>query len=339
MEKKEEILYIIKRQPMISQDELAARVGLSRSAAAGYISRLMKEGAVLGKAYVFPPEKQILCIGGANIDRKLHVQALRWRDSNPASSTQSIGGTALNAAYVLYRRERTVSLVTMTGEDAAGRQLMEQIPFDTSYSLKTDTAPTGTYTAVFQEGEMEAAFADMAVYDQLLPEKLSRHQPSIKGASALLMDSNLPQETIRWLLSQAADSQMTVLVPVSAAKMERIPLELHGLNLIILNEKEAEVWMEQHHCSTLSDTIRASGAAAVMKTKGSRGAELFTAEGHVYEQPAVPVETADVTGAGDTSAAVMTEALLDGRTWQEAMKEAAEASAAVVSGQWDVYSD
>ncbi len=42
--REKEILAYLKKDPMISQDKLAARMNISRSAAAVHISNLMKKG-------------------------------------------------------------------------------------------------------------------------------------------------------------------------------------------------------------------------------------------------------------------------------------------------------
>jgi cell division protease FtsH len=47
-----EIFEILKKEPLIAQDELARRFGISRSSVAVHISNLMKKGVILGKGYV-----------------------------------------------------------------------------------------------------------------------------------------------------------------------------------------------------------------------------------------------------------------------------------------------
>ena len=47
-----QIFQWIMENPMISQEELAAKAGIARSSAAVHISNLMKKGYILGKGYV-----------------------------------------------------------------------------------------------------------------------------------------------------------------------------------------------------------------------------------------------------------------------------------------------
>lgn len=67
-EKEITILQLIQENPFLTQNELAEKTGLSRSAVAGYISALTREGKLLGRAYVLPQKKEVICIGGANIE-------------------------------------------------------------------------------------------------------------------------------------------------------------------------------------------------------------------------------------------------------------------------------
>ena len=96
------ILQLIKEDPFIAQNELAEKTGLSRSAVAGYISSLTKQGKILGRAYILPQKKEVLCVGGANVDRKIQTTGqLQYGTSNPAESSQSCGGVARNIEKTL----------------------------------------------------------------------------------------------------------------------------------------------------------------------------------------------------------------------------------------------
>ena len=63
-----QIFQWITENPMISQEELAAKAGIARSSAAVHISNLMKKGYILGKGYVTNGPSYCTIIGSANID-------------------------------------------------------------------------------------------------------------------------------------------------------------------------------------------------------------------------------------------------------------------------------
>ena len=49
---------------------MANELKMSRPAVANIISQLIKNGKITGRAYILPENKEIICIGGANVDRK-----------------------------------------------------------------------------------------------------------------------------------------------------------------------------------------------------------------------------------------------------------------------------
>ena len=94
MESKEvKILKYLSKNPYASQQEIADELQMSRPAVANIISQLIKSGKIIGRAYILPENKEIICIGGANVDRKYIVKnELQMGTSNPTTSLQSIGG-------------------------------------------------------------------------------------------------------------------------------------------------------------------------------------------------------------------------------------------------------
>src|SRR5689334_4028315 len=124
--KKQQLYEAIRANPFISQQELANLLGLSRSAVAGYIAGLIRERKLLGRAYVLPDRRPIVCVGAANLDRKLRsCAALALHTSNPASQSESFGGVARNIAENLARLGSTVALLTAIGADSAGAALLD----------------------------------------------------------------------------------------------------------------------------------------------------------------------------------------------------------------------
>lgn len=56
-ERESQILKLIQENPLITQKELAQRLGITRPGVASHISRLIKAGLISGKGYVLPAEK------------------------------------------------------------------------------------------------------------------------------------------------------------------------------------------------------------------------------------------------------------------------------------------
>ena len=127
MNKEKQILHHIKINPFISQQELSTKVGLSRSAVANYIANLTKRGEIKGRAYILQEESSIVCIGGANTDRKARSnQKVRLYSSNPVKTTEVCGGVARNFAENLSRLGYNTSLMTSIGDDKEGNWMLRK---------------------------------------------------------------------------------------------------------------------------------------------------------------------------------------------------------------------
>jgi pseudouridine kinase len=319
--KKHQLLELIRANPFIAQQDLAVRLGLSRSAVAGYIATLIRERKLLGRAYVLPDRRSVVCIGAANLDRKLRSLApLTPATSNPASQTESFGGVARNIAENLVRLGAPVSLFTATGSDSSGAALLahaQALGIDTGGALRVQGACSGAYTAVLdQNGELVMALADMALYDALTPTFIASRQARLASSALVVADLNLPRESLEALtgIARRGDAPL-VLVAVSEPKMARLPRNLAGVRLLILNQGELAV-RAGHALATpgaIEDAMRALLDDGVQDLIVTRGADsvLYTNGGAIAQLAAAPVDgIVDVTGAGDAFAAAVCWSLL-----------------------------
>ncbi len=322
LSKKDQLYELIKANPFISQQDLAVQLRLSRSAVAGYIAGLIRDRRLLGRAYVLPDNRPIVCLGGANLDRKLRSHAtLRMGTSNPARQDESFGGVARNIAENLARLATPVSLITVIGDDSSGKALLEhaeKIGIDTRGTLRLQNICSGTYTAVLDDhGEMMLALADMALYDALTPEFLESRQPQRAVGALTVADMNLPIETLAALLADARrDAIPLVIVAVSQPKMSHLPKDLTGLRLLILNQGELEVragrkLKTEAELLAACREVQADGAQDVIVTRGGTGV-VYTTPGGLAHLDAFDAHIVDVTGAGDAFAAAVCWSMFHG---------------------------
>ena len=321
--KKEQLYELIKVNPFISQQDLAVQLRLSRSAVAGHIAGLIRERRLLGRAYVLPGRRPIACIGAANLDRKLRSLAtLTMGTSNPARQDESFGGVARNIAENLARLGAPVALTTVIGDDASGRALLAHahaIGIDTSASVTLPATCSGTYTAVLDEhGDMLVALADMGLYEALTPALLAEQNAHRTPAALTVADLNLPIDTVATLLQEAAlGATPLVIVAVSQPKMARLPQDLRGLRLLILNHGELETRIgapirADADFAAACATVQAQGATDVIVTRGAGGLFYTLPGGGVAQMAALGASVVDVTGAGDAFAAAVCWSLFDG---------------------------
>lgn len=305
------ILKLIKENQFISQNELAEKVGLSRSSIANFISGLVKKEYIFGKAYVLNETRPIVCIGGANVDRKLHAkEGIISGTSNPVRSTQSIGGVARNIAENLGKVGEDVVLLSVSGNDSDWKEIYDlSAPFmNMDYVSQFENASTGSYTAVLNsEGSLEVALADMDIYEYITPELLMKNSTVLRKARCIIVDLNCPSETIEFLCSFASKYHIPIsVIPVSSPKMKRLPKNLNAVNWLITNVDETEAFMNCQ-IETAEDWKWAVekwldfGVANVIITNGANGVMAGGKEESVRHFASIETPTVvDVTGAGDS---------------------------------------
>ncbi len=256
----------------------------------------------------------IVCIGGLNIDRKLKLFARSLHgSSNPCESHETPGGVVRNVAENLARLGLPVALVAVVGDDAGGRMLLEQaaqVGIDTHAVLRLRRHASDSYTAVLApDGSLELGLAAMPLVESLNPWALEASKALRAGAALVVADGNLPTDAWPLLLAEArASGTPLVCVAVSEAKMERLPHDLAGLHLLVMNAGElATVAADADQAFA---ALHARGVGCVLVSHGEAGLLLSTPGKPPCHWPAPQVEVVDVTGAGDALSAGVCASLL-----------------------------
>lgn len=142
----------------------------------------------------------------------------------------------------------------------------------------------------------------------------------------------IPHPLIRRIVSLGRSRNVPVIVDPKGKDFS--PYE--GCTLITPNRKEAVEAIGRDPGDTLSIAMSVSEiakAASVLVTLGSEGMASLDADGSFVHVPTVAVDVFDVSGAGDTVAAVMALAMASGQSLRDAMV-VANAAAGKVVGKW-----
>ena len=188
-QRERQLLEWIRENPMISQQELAEKAGITRSSAAVHISSLMKKGYIAGRGYLLRTDPYIVVVGGVNMDIGAVSHApLVARDSNPGRVTTSLGGVGRNIAHNLCLLGEQVSMVTVLGQDSFAQSVRENaaaIGLDLTHSAVIPDGRTGTYLFIDDsDGDMALAVNDMAIYDHMTPDFLRQRLEIYRAAMA-----------------------------------------------------------------------------------------------------------------------------------------------------------
>lgn len=305
-ERENSILDLIRRNPMVTQQELATVLGIERSSVAVHISNLAKKGKIIGRGYVLAGEGRVLVIGGSNMDIIGRAEgALAMRDSNKGHIKMQPGGVGRNIAECLAGLCTPVKLITVLGRDAFGLMIEEDAR---SKGIKTESIvweedlATSIYISLHdQEGDMACAVNDMGNIERLTPQRLRNFEAELDLTERVVLDANLTEEALVFI---AGVTQGKIFAEgVSAHKVLKLRSVLGKIHTLKLNEIEAESLTGQV-VKTVEDAERAAqllmelGVNRVFITRGQEGAMGVT-QGNAVSRKSMATHIVNTNGAGD----------------------------------------
>ena len=323
-QRERQILELIAANPMISQQELADTLNITRSSVAVHISNLLKKGYIAGKGYVLRTGAYAVVVGGVNVDiGGRSFGKLVAADSNPGRVSISLGGVGRNIAHNMTLMGLDVKLLTAMGEDVYGSRIISscaELGIDISHALRLPECATSTYLYIADEsGEMALALSDMAVCDRITPAYLAANQQVLQNAQVVVADTNIPAETLVYL---AENCTVPIFCdPVSTVKAEKLRPILDRIHTLKPNRLEAELLSgvpirEKQDAEAAAKKLIQKGVQRVFISMGADGVCAATAQEQLW-LPNLPSNMVNTTGCGDAFMAALVWAYLQGMSLRE----------------------
>jgi pseudouridine kinase len=303
--REQQVLALIREDPMTPQHAIAERLGISRSAVAGHIMNLSNRGLIKGRGYVLSDAPFVSVIGGANID--IHgksTQPLRNNDSNPGDVHIAAGGVARNIAENLARLGADTRLISAVADDYHG-QLLMRLSRDAGINVQSvieiPSATTSTYLSVLDDtGDMLVAINDMSIIDGLTVARLQPLQAMLKQSALIVLDANIPAETFSWLTESFSDTTIFADT-VSTAKAPRLRPHLQHIHTLKTGIIEVEALMQQQARSKaqliqVANRLHDAGVTRVFITRGEQG--VFFSDNGKHGIQKVQRQRDDIRNAG-----------------------------------------
>ena len=319
-QRERQLLNWIEENPLISQQELADKAGITRSSVAVHISNLMKKGYITGKGYIVHTAPYVTVVGGVNMDiGGWPGEVPVMQDSNPGVVRMSLGGVGRNIAHNMSLLGLDVRMVTAFGDDLYAQKIAAscgELGIDISQSPIIPEGRTSTYLFITDEkGDMALAVSDMEIYKHLTPQMLAQRQTLLNASQAVVLDTNLPAESIQYL----ADHCTTPLFadPVSTAKAVKLKPVLGKLHTLKPNRIEAELLSgvkitDDASLRKAAETLLDTGLHRVFISLGSDGVFAADRSGQQVQLPPLPGAMVNTTGCGDAAMAALVWAYLEG---------------------------
>lgn len=318
-QRERQILQLIEAEPMISQLEIAEKLGITRSSAAVHISNLMKKGYIAGKGYVLRSGSYAVVVGGVNVDIGGRSFApLVEADSNPGRVSVSLGGVGRNIAHNMSLLGLDVRLLTAYGDDFHGERVAascSELGIDLSHALRVSGGTTSTYLYLTDPaGEMALAVSDMSICGKITPAYLAANLQILQNAQVVVADTNIPAESLRYLAENC--TAPLFVDPVSTAKAEKLRPILNRIHTLKPNRLEAELLSgvrisDREDVVKAADALSAMGVHRMFLSLGADGVYAAMGQQRLW-LPTIPGNMVNTTGCGDAFMAALVWAYLEG---------------------------
>lgn len=255
----------------------------------------------------------ILVIGSANIDLVTRVpRCPRPGETLIGSSFATIpGGKGANQAVAAARLGARTYFAGCVGQDSFGTLLRETLAesgVDVTYLKIHPSEPTGTAVIfVAEEGQNSIAVTPSANLG-LTPADIRTLEPLFREADALLMQLEVPLETVDAALGMARGAGTLSILDAGPAQRVGEAI-VSKADVVSPNETEAEAMTgirvdDLAGAGEAAAQLRDMGAREVVMKLGARGALYLGPEGTVHV-PAFEVDVVDTTAAGDAFTAAL----------------------------------
>jgi D-beta-D-heptose 7-phosphate kinase/D-beta-D-heptose 1-phosphate adenosyltransferase len=258
-------------------------------------------------------------------------------------SESNIGGAG-NVARNIASLGASCIFVGLVGDDVAGTQLKAGLAREVRIESVLVLDPTRPTTR-------KARFVSEHFSTHMLRADWEQAAPAAGETEQKLIDAVLPEiaRADIVLLSDYAKGVLTARVIrniIDAARKagKRVIVDPKSLNfavyrgatLLTPNRKEFSEATRSRADTTESiaeaaqDAMQLADCEAILVTQSERGMTLVPRQGDAIHVPALPVKVRDVSGAGDTVAAVLAATLAAGADWESALRMASAAAAVAV---------
>ncbi len=245
-------------------------------------------------------------IGGVNVDIGGQPDApLIPKDSNPGKIFISLGGVGRNIAHNMRLLGLNVKLITALGNDEHGRMIKnscEELGIDITGYCECPNDSTSTYMFISDKsGDMSLAISDMNIYRNVTPEYLESRLSEINKAKLVIVDANIPTESIAFL---AKKCKVPIFAdPVSCTKAARLLPSLSNIFAITPNALEARILTgvkadSEDALEKASKIFINAGVKNVFITLGPDGLFVADKKNGIHMRN-LPCKVVNATGAGD----------------------------------------
>lgn len=284
--------------------------------------------------------KKILVIGSLNLDHTIDLKSIPrpGETVKGRAITQIPGGKGANQAYAAGKLGGNVSMIGCVGNDEAGKTLIKNLRragVDTSGISEIENVPSGqAYIALEDTGENSIIIIP-GTNEYVTKELIDKNLSLIEECDCILMQFEIPLETVRYVKSLARSMGKTVIVDPAPAAGDIEDSFWDGIDIIKPNETELEIITGRKSASkydyiTSARKMIDKGVKTVIVTLGKEGCLLVDkVQAQFFHTE--DVDVVDTTAAGDCFTAALAVGLSEDMNISDAINFAQRASSVAVT--------
>lgn len=284
-------------------------------------------------------KNKIVVIGSSNVDLIMKMDHLPEKGETVTDAVfmQVYGGKGANQAVVAARAGGKVAFVNCVGQDAYTPQMVQNYKndgIDTRFVFQEENIASGHALIMIDQAGNNIISVAPGANNLLTPSKIDKALSIINEAAMIVMQFEIPEETIKYVIDLANQKNIPVLWNVAPARpfdFSYIP----KVNMLVLNEVEAGFLADmpvenEADAEKAAEKLVKMGVEKVIITLGSQGAFVLTKDEKV-SVPSFKVNAVDTTAAGDTFCGAFAVALVEGKSLKESLRFASAAAAISVT--------
>jgi ribokinase len=245
----------------------------------------------------------VAVVGSINTDLVVEVPRMPALGETLAgrSATLYPGGKGANQAVAAARLGANASLFGKVGDDPFGERLLGGLRESgvdiRGVQIERDT-PSGLASIWVDEAGDNAIVLAAGANGLVDPRFIERHLDRIAEADVLLLQLEIPIESVGLLLRELRPSKpLVILDPAPARDLADLPLS--RIDVITPNEHELRIVGRSDDIEAGARHLLDAGVGNVVCTLGPNGAVRFSSGGPPQRFPAPRVRVVDTTAAGD----------------------------------------
>lgn len=280
---------------------------------------------------------KIIVVGSANMDMVMQTNRIPEIGETITGNGffLSAGGKGANQAVACAKMGVDTWLMAKVGDDIFGSSMVDSLQgygVNTDYLAVEPKINTGVAAITVHQGN-NCIILDGGANNKVTPEYIQSYKEELLSASAVMLQLEIPLETVYEVIRLLKGKVPVFLNPAPAAPLDESVL--NGIDYFTPNEIEVRTYTNVEVRNTEDafaalDILREKGIRYPLITLGEKGIVYFNGTENVYKEGR-KVKAIDTTAAGDTFSGTLVAMIVSGKSMDEAVDIAQHASSISVT--------